>query len=73
MKLHAMALAALLAVSGPAFADKTPAPEGAAVYFVNVSDGDTLSAPVTVFSLSVPAWAWPLPERTRRIPATTIS
>lgn len=53
MKLHAIALAALLALSGPALADKTPAPEGAAAYFVNVADGDTVSAPVTiVFGLS---------------------
>ncbi len=27
---------------------ETPAPDGAQVYFVNLSDGDTVSAPVTV-------------------------
>src|SRR6056297_588579 len=40
--------AALLAVAAPAFAGDTPAPEGAEVYFVNLSDGASVSAPVTV-------------------------
>jgi len=40
--------APLLAVAGD-----TPAPEGAAVYFANLKDGDTVSGPVTiVFGLS---------------------
>jgi len=38
----------LLAVASPALAGDTPAPEGAAVYFVNLSDGDTVDSPVTV-------------------------
>jgi hypothetical protein len=29
-------------------AQDTPAPEGAKVYFINLSDGDTVSSPVTV-------------------------
>jgi len=37
----------------PALAERTPAPEGAAVYFVNLEDGATVSAPVKiVFGLS---------------------
>lgn len=32
----------------PALADRTPAPEGAEVYFVNLEDGDTVSGPVQV-------------------------
>ena len=37
----------------PAFADKTPAPEGAQVYFVNLEDGATVTSPVKiVFGLS---------------------
>ncbi|MFK7939784.1 MAG: DUF4399 domain-containing protein [Roseovarius sp.] len=32
---------------GPAVAG-TPAPEGAEVYFINLSDGDTVSSPVTI-------------------------
>nr|WP_236544474.1 DUF4399 domain-containing protein [Roseovarius atlanticus] len=36
-----------------AFAQSTPAPEGAEVYFVNLEDGATVSAPVkVVFGLS---------------------
>jgi hypothetical protein len=38
---------ALLAAA-PAFAQGTPAPEGAQAYFVNLSDGDVVSSPVTV-------------------------
>jgi hypothetical protein len=30
------------------FAQDTPAPEGAKVYIINLSDGDTVSSPVTV-------------------------
>ena len=48
-------IAAVLAIvlGSQAFAGDTPAPEGAAVYFVNLSDGDTVSAPVLVqFGLS---------------------
>lgn len=44
----ALALAALAALAG-----ETPAPEGAAVYFISPADGATLTSPVTVqFGLS---------------------
>lgn len=46
------AIASLLAVT-PALAGETPAPEGAAVYFINIEDGATVSSPVTIqFGLS---------------------
>ena len=48
-------IAALFLGASPVFADghKTPYPEGAEVYFINVSDGDTVSSPVTIrFGLS---------------------
>ncbi|GGX42652.1 hypothetical protein GCM10007385_07990 [Tateyamaria omphalii] len=35
-------------LAAPVFAQDTPAPADAKVYFVNISDGDTLSSPVTV-------------------------
>lgn len=42
-----------LAVSGPAFAQGLPSADGAIVYFVNLEDGATVSAPVQViFGLS---------------------
>lgn len=42
-----------LALAMPAFAQDTPAPEGAMVYFVNLEDGAKVSSPVTViFGLS---------------------
>lgn len=45
--------AIMLATGSVAFAGETPAPEGAAVYFVNLRDGDTVSSPVkVVFGLS---------------------
>lgn len=38
---------------GVANADRTPAPEGAAVHFISLADGDTVSNPVTIhFGLS---------------------
>jgi len=43
-----LSLAAAVAFSGTAVAGETPAPEGAAVYFINVKDGDTLTNPVTI-------------------------
>lgn len=48
------AVAALvLAFASPALADGTPAPEGAAVYFITPEAGATVSSPVTVrFGLS---------------------
>ncbi|MBF9059260.1 DUF4399 domain-containing protein [Rhodobacterales bacterium HKCCSP123] len=46
--------AALIALPGTVLAQgATPAPEGAAVYFIGISDGDTVTAPFTVvFGLS---------------------
>ena len=43
---HFAVLAFLLA--GPAFAQGTPSPEGAELYFVGLEDGATVSSPVTV-------------------------
>ena len=41
------------ALASPAFAGETPAPEGAAVYFVNLQDGDNVTSPVKIiFGLS---------------------
>ena len=49
---HLTALAAAAAVSLPLAAaaemDRTPAPEGAEVYFISPSDGAKISSPVTV-------------------------
>ena len=42
------ALLALATTFTPALAGDTPAPEGAEVYFVNLSDGDVVSGPVQV-------------------------
>lgn len=39
---------AFLMMIGIAIAGETPSPEGAAVYFVDLKDGDTVSSPVTV-------------------------
>lgn len=45
MKIRATALAlAITALGTPTLAGETPAPEGAAVYFVNIADGDTVKA-----------------------------
>ncbi|WP_101068374.1 DUF4399 domain-containing protein [Roseovarius salinarum] len=46
--LFAAALTAAIAVAMPAAAERTPAPEGAEVYFVNLEDGVTVTSPVTV-------------------------
>ena len=46
--LFALTLAAGLAATMPALAGDTPAPEGAAVYFVTLEDGATVQSPVTV-------------------------
>ncbi|MEM7721953.1 MAG: DUF4399 domain-containing protein [Pseudomonadota bacterium] len=40
--------AALVAMTGPAFAQGTPAPEGAEVYFIGLEDGATVESPVTL-------------------------
>ena len=42
------AVLALGLLAGPAFAQGTPSPDGAEVYFVNLEDGQTVSSPVTV-------------------------
>ncbi|MEO1536681.1 MAG: DUF4399 domain-containing protein [Pseudomonadota bacterium] len=43
----------LAALTGPVFAQGTPAPDGATVYFVNLEDGATVTSPVkVVFGLS---------------------
>ena len=44
---HKMILLALT-LAGAAQAGETPAPDGAAVYFVNLDDGATVASPVTV-------------------------
>ncbi|MEL6645219.1 MAG: DUF4399 domain-containing protein [Pseudomonadota bacterium] len=47
------AIAAATMISTPGFAQMTPSPEGANVYFANLEDGATVSSPVTVvFGLS---------------------
>jgi len=46
-----LALAALVLAAAPALAGglpRTPAPEGARVYFIGLEDGDTVSSPVVV-------------------------
>ncbi len=49
-----IAIAAICAaLTGPVFAQGTPAPEGASVYFANLEDGATVTSPVKViFGLS---------------------
>jgi hypothetical protein len=47
MKRLAFAAALLLAATA-ALAGETPSPAGARVFFVNLKDGDTVAAPVTV-------------------------
>ncbi|MEM6634352.1 MAG: DUF4399 domain-containing protein [Pseudomonadota bacterium] len=50
--LLATGLAATLSIA-PVWAQMTASPEGAKVYFANIADGDSVSAPVTiVFGLS---------------------
>ena len=41
-------LAMLCFVASPVFAQGTPSPEGAELYFIGLEDGATVSAPVTV-------------------------
>ncbi len=53
MKILTMIAALGLAVSGPAFGQGAPSPEGAKVYFANLEDGAVVSSPVlVVFGLS---------------------
>ena len=40
--------AAVLLAAGPLFAQDTPAPDGASVYFIGLEDGMTVESPVTV-------------------------
>lgn len=48
MKTFITTAATALLLGTAALAQGTPAPDGARVYFVNLSDGDTVSSPVTV-------------------------
>ncbi|TNF21823.1 MAG: DUF4399 domain-containing protein [Rhodobacteraceae bacterium] len=48
MLFRTLALSISLATASLLSAGETPAPEGASVYFVNLADGDRVSAPVTV-------------------------
>jgi len=48
MKKTIAALAILTAMSNPLMAGDTAAPDGAAVYFVNLEDGATVASPVNV-------------------------
>ena len=53
MKKLVVAAACAMAFAGAAFAENTPAPEGASVYFIGLEDGATVSSPVMVrFGLS---------------------
>lgn len=53
MKTTLIAFLFTMTAAGAAFAQGTPSPDGARVYFVNLSDGDTASSPVkVVFGLS---------------------
>lgn len=45
-KLLSAAIFALLPAT--AMTGETPAPEGAAVYFINIKDGDTVTSPVAI-------------------------
>lgn len=47
-RILALAVASTLALTHLAHAGDTPAPEGAAAYFVNLEDGAVVSAPVKV-------------------------
>jgi hypothetical protein len=55
-RIGTCALGALLLIglaTAPAAAERTPAPEGAELYFIGLEDGDTVSSPLTVrFGLS---------------------
>ncbi|WP_299685386.1 DUF4399 domain-containing protein [uncultured Tateyamaria sp.] len=48
MKKFVIGLCAALGLASAVFAQGTPAPDGARVYFVNLEDGATVSSPVTV-------------------------
>lgn len=48
MKLHAAAAFLAFSLAVPAFAGQTPSPEGAKVYFIEPTDGATVSSPVRI-------------------------
>ncbi|MEM7745473.1 MAG: DUF4399 domain-containing protein [Pseudomonadota bacterium] len=48
MLKHITAAVAAIVIAGSASAGETPAPEGAAVYFIGLEDGATVSNPVTI-------------------------
>ena len=51
MNYRLLTISALMGAAlgiAPALAGETPSPPGAAVYFVNLKDGDTVSSPVTI-------------------------
>ncbi len=48
MKNAIIAGLTLIFMAVPAYAGETPAPDGAAVYFINLKDGDTVSSPVLI-------------------------
>lgn len=53
MKLFTKAIAITALTATMAFADRTVAPDGASVYFINIEDGATVSSPVKIaFGLS---------------------
>lgn len=47
--IRSVFFAATLLAAAPVFAQGTPAPEGAAVHFVGLEDGDTVTSPVTLY------------------------
>jgi len=48
MKIPVIAGLALMLMAAPVQAGDTPSPDGAAVYFINLKDGDTVSSPVLI-------------------------
>lgn len=53
LRFSLLAAALMLPLAAPALAERTPAPEGASVYFLAPQDGDTVTSPVTIrFGLS---------------------
>ena len=48
MKNTIATIAALAALTGFALAEKTPSPDGAEVYFINIESGDTVTSPFKV-------------------------
>lgn len=48
MKRTLVSAVAAVVLATPVFAQGTPSPEGAEVYFVNLEDGQTVASPVTI-------------------------